>query len=571
MKIGGQDGLPAGWLLHRQFHQDGGMRFRVTPDLGPGIYLKPETVSKAFHCNKKKSSKEQFVEALRNVANEVTLRTFGDAPALDAAARPAFTHEEQRKRKINSTQTKASRNSKRHKDRLDKQVKERSRISSQGGFPCDQMDVHRTSYCTKVFKTQSGLNKHAAAAPSMCEFTMSTWSTQDELQHRYCQVQHGANVVVSDAEGADAAPLEAANVSYFSSTISDDAKQNVAHLLAHRIAAKRQRQRIPALQSVTEYINKSDGARTYNTPVSWLTLSMLHELNQDFGRCTESRQSVPGDGKTGVDSNHAEQNRALASQLALGGKQTTADEIAEAQAAARMKGSVVCSVKVPRNDASKTFASFEWKVDGRRKRVPRKAWPELDSMDLLEWARTPGMAWITRIKQNLSAEQTLKSKAFVDACFMEGAKGGQKVNPDDCIKRMENDKDADGISRWGADAECGPVWDRIKVANRYSVLANGQNAASKLTDDKSAIAFMNSVRCGCGKQKQDILQMLGIKTLGDLLKVAEEDSALANLQETAKAFDMDPKALEKVQAVICKIPDWAQALKNARNDRSRAS
>jgi hypothetical protein len=92
---------------------------------------------------------------------------------------------------------------------------------------------------------------------------------------------------------------KAVNTSRFNFTLSDDAQQNAPHLLAHRIANREMQAQCPDLGHLKTYSNKSDGAGVYASMQQILALRVMHEVDARYPRCTESSQSVAGDGKGG--------------------------------------------------------------------------------------------------------------------------------------------------------------------------------------------------------------------------------------------------------------------------------
>ena len=381
------------------------------------------------------------------------------------------------------------------------------------------------------FETERQLQAHK------CQFA-SKWSTQDQVQSMYHDIQRNNNTFSDASCGRVAAARQgqedhaaetAVNGSYFAMTLSDDSMQNVSHLLAHRMGALDQLKRVAPLAKRKKYISKTDGASNYTSAVSWLALRVLHEVKPEWPRCLESLTSQKGDGKIGNDRFHAEVAAKKKRALATGMNQTNAMEHAKALVSnGGMKAAVVAVVHVPRNCDTKLYQSLE--VKRGKPKTKQEAGPRLEEMSLSDWFRAPGACNIKPIKFKADERQLELATQFVDACFREGmTKDMTKIRPGQCRDKMCEAKDDQGRHKFGPGPRFshGPVWSTSKITGRYSKLLTMQKVSPELVSNDSKINCMTALGCGVGPQKCGYLAVLGVETLGQLLELsALEDDAL---------------------------------------------
>jgi hypothetical protein len=206
--------------------------------------------------------------------------------------------------------------------------------SGNGWFPCMKLDDTNSCYCERVFRRSEGLAAHELSdSHHFVRAPTSTANLAKQLFHQLMQGGGGDNNTARLATANEVAPgrvTKAVNTSRFNFTLSDDAKQDAPHLLAHRIANREMLTQWQDLAHLTTYSNKSDGAGVYASIQQFLALRVLHEVNPRYPRCTESSQSVAGDGKGGCDRMHAEIGAKGKKQLDRSVDQTNADQHAAA-------------------------------------------------------------------------------------------------------------------------------------------------------------------------------------------------------------------------------------------------
>jgi hypothetical protein len=307
------------------------MLLRIHALMGLGLLLKKERVDAMIA-----GGREKFVELLKKFAEQTIVRRAGGAPdGQPVRGRPTFTKQEQMQRQAESDATKmVGAAAKAKKTTLETQQLIKAGQAGNRWFPCMKLDDTNSCYCERVFRRPGGLaahelsdSHHFARAPT------STANLAKQLFHQLMQGGGGDNNTARLAAANDVAPgrvTKAVNTSRFNFTLSDDAKQDAPHPLAHRIANREMLTQLQDLAHLTTYSNKSDGAGVYASIQQFLAVRVLHEVNPHYPRCTESSQSVAGDGKGGCDLVHAEIGAQGKKQLNRGVDQTNADQHAAA-------------------------------------------------------------------------------------------------------------------------------------------------------------------------------------------------------------------------------------------------
>ena len=516
----GLEGIIPSIFRERVFHENGDMTLRIHALMGPGLLFKKSRVDAMLA-----GGRENFVRLLKKLAEQIVVRLCGAVPdGLPTRDRPTFTKQENLHRQAEQDASKMVAASAKAKTTLDAQRSIKDYQSRNGWFPCMKLDATKSCFCECVFRRANGLAKH------VCDFARGPTGTA----HRLVQGDNGRSSSSRVDTANDVVPgrvTKAVNTSRFNFTLSDDAQQNAPHLLAHRIANREMQAQCPDLGHLKTYSNKSDGAGVYASMQQILALRVMHEVDARYPRCTESSQSVAGDGKGGCDRLHAEIGAQGKKQLNCGHDQTNADQHSAALVAnGGIKGTMVSVVTVHRGPAADEFHNLKYVDIGADDDEPAPAVVEeadymfdADLLTMREWATQRGTFHTTA----LNREKLPAGEKFVDDCFMEGATGANsKVHASQVRERMVAAQDAaTGLDLFGPGHAGGPVWEIKDIASRYAALFNNQKASALLGSDSSPITNMANAKCGCGKQKTQQLQVAGLNTLGDLLALNESTDA----------------------------------------------
>ena len=564
----------------RVFHENGDVTLRRQIDLGKGYRFPKSEVDNWLHDKDGNVvGRDEFVALLKRILAETHVEEVGtQSPdqqpahlATGGQGRPHYSKAEKKKRKIKADAATVRGARKRYKKSMEEAVACRKEQETCGLFVCWNQDENKTSFCiASPFGTEAKWRNHK------CKFS-SQWSNADELKRKFGlkrqfgEMQYNSNssssavghqrVAAAEAEEDDNTDTVAADGTYFALTLSDASKQNVSHLVVHRMASLQKLKRIDSLANHVLYTNKTDGAANYTSAVSWFALRVLHEVNETWPRCKESLTSQSGDGKSGNDRFHAELARKKAKELQKGMDQTDARSHALAVVKdGGCKASVVAVVTVPRNDDTSFFQDLDVKQPSSAARGPppkKASGPPLEHLSCDNWVNTRFMANVKKISYSATPEQQALAIQFVDACFAEGTNATEKVRPCLCQQRMSLARHPSGGHKFGP-GTCfthGPVWSEAKIQGRYSALLDRDKNAPHIRSDASRIDFMTKTKSGCGKTKVGLLKACGITTLGSLLQFAEsgKDAIATTLKE--KNSKLKPQ----------NILDFAQRLKTYRN------
>ena len=460
--------------------------------------------------------------------------------AKRSATRSTFSKKEQSKRVASKDQALIAKMTA-ERDAERKRYEAQVKLAKDNGLHFCKETAAGGGACTKgPFLTATGLERHK------CHFADRA-TTADAFQSMFPDELQGnrasVRLVAAGRAGAEQ-EVVAKNRSYFCFTLSDDNSQDMSHLLVHKLAAFAQRQRIPELATLVQYICKTDGAGCYASAISKLAVRVLHLVAPDkWPRCLELLQSIAGDGKAGPDRFHAEVGAQLRRQLRQGCDQTNAHENATALTkAGGMKGAFISVVTVERSEALARYHKLKFKDPGppvakgtkkkRQKKRKADAIPVrrvddgtfngsgvVDTLALRAWSKHSGKFH----RKQPPVATTAVGANFVEGCFNEGANGGTKVRASAVVDRMVAAIDMHGLPLFGPESLGGPVWAISKVTSKYGMLFSNQKGAAALVNNASHIDTMTAAKCGCGKAKHASLIQVGVSTLGDLLDLADLD------------------------------------------------
>ena len=560
-RLGGLGVLPS-QFYQRVFHANGDMTLHEHIDLGVGLRFQKSRVDKMIA-----GGRSEFVALLQTILGDTKVTSFGvDQPPDDlsggsSASRPNFTKKEQEKRTASKDAMRLDRLRQRAAARIEEQRARKKIAQDNGGYVCLQLDSHKSSLCSHPpFVTERGLANHTEK--KQCTFGWEKRTTDDDVKRAFLSSARGGGggERLAAATSATAGEVvEARNGALFQYSMSNDSAQNGSQLLCHRFASYMQLPRIPEIRGKDELFNKADGATVYASPRAFLALRVMHEVDPRWPRCVESLQSRKGDGKSGADRYHAEVSAKTKRELNKGRDQTTAEEHAAALVAdGGIKGSFVCVVDVPRKAESKRFNSKTFKFKDPQRGRSKRGLAEIEedddhlaNMSLEEWGSGAGTFAVLKRK----TEKTEIGNAFVDACFDEGATGAKpKVFPSAVRTRMLKEKDSDGLPTFGPGCSGGCVWAISDIQSRYQTRFKGQKDGEALSSLENSVKYMSSCKCGCGAAKQHMLEIVGVATLGDLLKLELlEDGALKSKLTN-----------DRVTLTVANVKAWIVALKAKR-------
>ena len=217
---------------------------------------------------------------------------------------------------------------------------------------------------------------------------------------------------------------------------------------------------------------------------------------------------------------------------------------------------MVSVVEVPRNADTDQFLNLSI-VDPGHIPVEGEAPPvavsqadkdfDPNNLSLVEWLTQRGTFHTTLLHR----EKTLTGRDFIDKCFEEGMTGAKtKVHASTARERMLAHVDPQtGRGMFGPGQPGGDVWDVNDIQGRYSALFTQQKGSLLVASDASSISAMAHVKCGCGAVSFQQLQVVNVKTIGQLL-------ALSNMSDADVA-----SAVSTCRSVtVASVRKWAAAV-----------